>query len=500
MRASSSCAAEADRCLEASSTSTVERGGGAIGPGAPGPSSGPAVTARRGIPTLKPITRRGPPARASPTGHRRGRSRCRTGPIRLVRLRLTLALIAMAFLPIAVAAPILSTALDSQRAIEQTQVERDAASVASDLTARLEAVSTALVKTSAGGALAAYAGGSKNGLPAARAALVALSGEAADQTVVATLLDVRGRQLLRAVGGQVVKPGPTTVVDPLVGAALDAGRGRVESDLVRTGDEEAARLALATPVLGGTGSATAVGIVRVEISLDRLILASRRAGRWRNRPAGRSTGSDRWPRPHGPGTHTGPHDRRGQRSVARRLEGPPGRADPLRAATAAAHRPAGAVRRRARGPRRLDGSPDPATGRGARGLARSPARHVRAGPGRLAARRPDRSGQPPRLPGGLPAPGRRGQEPGRLARAGPDRSRRLPGGQRGGRARRRRPGPGRVRSGRRGQHAHRRPRLPDRRRRIRPAAAGRHGRRRGGRRLAGSWPPGSTTARSAARR
>ena len=59
------------------------------------------------------------------------------GPIRLVRLRLTLALIAMAFVPIAVAAPILSTALDGQRAAEQAQVDRDAAGVASVLDARL---------------------------------------------------------------------------------------------------------------------------------------------------------------------------------------------------------------------------------------------------------------------------------------------------------------------------------------------------------------------------
>lgn len=198
------------------------------------------------------------------------------GPIRLVRLRLTLALVAMAFLPIAVAAPILSTALDSQHAIEQTQVERDATSLASDLTARLEAVSTALVKAGANDALAAYTTGSKIGLPGAKAALVALTEDGGDQTVVATVLDIRGRQLLRVVGGQLAKPEPTTVVDPLVGAALDAGRGGVESDLLRTDDQAVARLALGTPILTDTASATAVGIVRVEISLDRLVqLASR---------------------------------------------------------------------------------------------------------------------------------------------------------------------------------------------------------------------------------
>ncbi|MGZ8528400.1 MAG: EAL domain-containing protein, partial [Candidatus Limnocylindrales bacterium] len=175
------------------------------------------------------------------------------------------------FLPIAVTAPILSTSLDSQHAIEQTQAERDASSVASDLTARLEAVSTALTKTGAPDAVAAYAGGSKTGLAGAKAALVALSGEGDDETVVATLLDLRGRQLLRAVGGRLTKPGPTTMVDPLVGAALDAGRGRVESDLVRAADHQSARLALATPVLGGTKSTTAVAILRVEISLNRLL-------------------------------------------------------------------------------------------------------------------------------------------------------------------------------------------------------------------------------------
>ncbi len=45
----------------------------------------------------------------------------------------------MAFVPIAVTAPILSTALDGQRAAEQAQVDRDARSVASVLDARLAA-------------------------------------------------------------------------------------------------------------------------------------------------------------------------------------------------------------------------------------------------------------------------------------------------------------------------------------------------------------------------
>ncbi|MEO8229321.1 MAG: bifunctional diguanylate cyclase/phosphodiesterase [Chloroflexota bacterium] len=195
------------------------------------------------------------------------------GPIRLVRLRLTLALIAMAFLPIAITAPILSTALDSQRAIEQTQADGDAAAVAEKLTARLDAFSTVLLKTAAVDAVAAYAGNSRNAQieAKAKAAILTLSAEADDKSVVATLLDTRGRQLLRAVGGRLAQTGPTTAVDPLVGAALDAGRGRVESDLVRANGAGATRLALATPVLRGATMATAVGIVRVELSLDRVL-------------------------------------------------------------------------------------------------------------------------------------------------------------------------------------------------------------------------------------
>ena len=193
------------------------------------------------------------------------------GPIRLVRLRLTLALVAMAFVPIAVSAPILSTALDGQRAAEQAQADRDVASVASILDARLAATSSTLDKTGASSLVAGFAAGTKGSAAGAKAALAVLSGDAGDGTAVATLLDARGRQLLRAVGGEIVKPGPTTIVDPLVGAALTAERGAVEIGRVTKGDDGAAHIALATPVMGAARSAKPIGVVRVEVSLDRLV-------------------------------------------------------------------------------------------------------------------------------------------------------------------------------------------------------------------------------------
>jgi diguanylate cyclase (GGDEF)-like protein len=193
------------------------------------------------------------------------------GPIRLVRLRLTLALVAMAFVPIAVSAPILSTALDSQRAAEQAQTDRDVAGVASALDARLTAISSTLEKTGASSSIAGFAAGAKGTAPGAKAALAVLSGDDGDGIVVATLLDARGRQLLRAVGGEIVKVGPTTTVDPLVGAALTAARGGIEVGKVETANDGGAHVALATPVMGPTRSAKPIGVVRVELSLDRLV-------------------------------------------------------------------------------------------------------------------------------------------------------------------------------------------------------------------------------------
>jgi diguanylate cyclase (GGDEF)-like protein len=193
------------------------------------------------------------------------------GPIQLVRLRLTLALVAMAFIPIAVAAPILSTALDSQRASEQARVEREASGVATDVDRRLGRVSSALIKTGAIGAVGDFARTSKTGLAGVKAALADLSGDSNEGIVAATLLDLRGRQLVRAVDGQIAKVQPTTSVDPLVGAALSAAPGEVVASRAQTGADGSAHLAMATPVVAGTKSGMPAGVLRVEVSLDRFL-------------------------------------------------------------------------------------------------------------------------------------------------------------------------------------------------------------------------------------
>ncbi len=193
------------------------------------------------------------------------------GPIQLVRLRLTLALVAMAFIPIAVAAPILSTALDSQRASEQAQVEREAAAVAADLDRRLGRAGSGLARTATITSVADYSRTSKVGVNGARAAVSDLSGDGHDGIVAVTLLDVRGRQLMRAAGGQITKNQPTTTVDPLLGAALDAAEGTVLTGRIEHDSDGTAHLALATPVKAGGTSSAVVGILRIELSVDRFL-------------------------------------------------------------------------------------------------------------------------------------------------------------------------------------------------------------------------------------
>ena len=66
--------------------------------------------------------------------------------LRLVRLRLMLALMAMAVIPVAVGAPLVTTALDGQRTTERLQTEQAASTVAGSLDAALNRVGSDLVR------------------------------------------------------------------------------------------------------------------------------------------------------------------------------------------------------------------------------------------------------------------------------------------------------------------------------------------------------------------
>ena len=202
-----------------------------------------------------------------------------TGSIRLVQLRLTLALIAMAFLPVAVGAPLASTALDGQRAVDQLRAERDSSTVATALAGRIQQLDQAVARAAAGTAVADYATGLRSALPGVRSTLAGLSASGANDVLTVSLLDPRGRQLVRIVSGDATMPNPT-LVDPVVGAALDLRAGEVATDTVRSAPDGSALVAIATPVFAASNPGVPVGIVRVDLSLSRIlaVAASRMDG------------------------------------------------------------------------------------------------------------------------------------------------------------------------------------------------------------------------------
>ena len=120
----------------------------------------------------------------------------------------------------------------------------------------------------------------------------------------------------------------------------------------------------------------------------------------------------------------------------------------------------------------LDGTPDPAAGAAAGGIAVSPPRAVRERPRGRAARQPDRARQPPGVPGGR-RPDGRGRPPVRDGLlAGAHRHRRVQAHQRHPRPRGRRPAPGRGRQPHQRDHPPHRRGVPGGRRRVRaPPAA-----------------------------
>ena len=98
------------------------------------------------------------------------------GSLRLVRLRLTLALLAMAILPLAVGAPLLVTALDSQTTAEHLRVDKVASAAADAIGSTLDSVEGSLSRAASSDQVAAVARGDKGAASRARSILDPIAG------------------------------------------------------------------------------------------------------------------------------------------------------------------------------------------------------------------------------------------------------------------------------------------------------------------------------------
>ena len=68
-----------------------------------------------------------------------------SSPLKLVKLRLTLSLLAMAILPLAIAAPLAYSILDGQQAAERLRAERDSTALAAAIGTRLDRTEQSVV-------------------------------------------------------------------------------------------------------------------------------------------------------------------------------------------------------------------------------------------------------------------------------------------------------------------------------------------------------------------
>ncbi|HEY2888079.1 MAG TPA: GGDEF and EAL domain-containing protein [Candidatus Limnocylindrales bacterium] len=193
------------------------------------------------------------------------------GSIRLVRLRLTLALLAMAILPLAVGAPLLATALDSQRNTEEARVQRDAATAAGTISSALDGLETSLTRAASASAVSGIARGDKNALTRARPVLEPVGSDSADGVVTIEVVSTGGVVLFREVGGKIVaSPGQVTG-DPLLEATSSAGPGDVIIGDPSTRADGTTLVGMAAPLAGATSDAPPVGMLRIDVSLSTLV-------------------------------------------------------------------------------------------------------------------------------------------------------------------------------------------------------------------------------------
>ncbi len=197
-----------------------------------------------------------------------------SSPLRLVRLRVALTLISMAILPLALAAPLASVILDGQRAAERAAVARDTDAVAGAIREDLELASESIVLLASNPALgAAFESSAKPVIRQAQTSLRALTARSDRPIVGASLIDRTGLVKVLVSGDTVlsVPTRPIPASDPVLRATIALPTGGVFRAPIRTGPDASPTMVFATPIAASEDDIGSPGILRVEISIPRLI-------------------------------------------------------------------------------------------------------------------------------------------------------------------------------------------------------------------------------------
>jgi diguanylate cyclase (GGDEF)-like protein len=195
-------------------------------------------------------------------------------PLRLVKLRLSLLLLAMAILPLAIAAPLAYTILDGQHSAEQLRAERDSTALASSVAGRLDRIQESVARTAASGAMIGFAGSpQRTGTPAARGLLQALDTGPDDGIGDLIVQGTDGSVRLWMSGGRVLTGRPRITPDDVLASTLALDGFGTYLSSAHPDAAGAPAITVAAPVPGPPGADPAA-IVRVEVSLAEMLDAA----------------------------------------------------------------------------------------------------------------------------------------------------------------------------------------------------------------------------------
>jgi diguanylate cyclase (GGDEF)-like protein len=177
----------------------------------------------------------------------------------------------MAILPLAVAAPLAYTILDGQQNAERLHAERDSTALAAAIGARLDRTQQAVLHTASGSAMSGFLSTpQKTTTATARATLLGLAASADDGVRDVMVQDADGTVRIWISSGKVASGAPKFASDDAVMAAMRIDDSSAWSSTVHPDTAGSPTITVAAPILSSDGD-TALGIVRVEISLAQVV-------------------------------------------------------------------------------------------------------------------------------------------------------------------------------------------------------------------------------------
>jgi diguanylate cyclase (GGDEF)-like protein len=185
-------------------------------------------------------------------------------------------MLAMAILPLAVGAPLLVTALDSQTTTEHLRVDKAVASASDALGLALSSVESGLSRAAAADPVVGVARGDKGAAGRARAILDPIAADTSDGVLSVSVITTDGQVPFQETGTKVSSNAPANAHDPLLAGLDTSGPGGLMVGDPSTLADGTIVVVIGVPLAGATADAPPIGIVRVDLSLTMLVA---RAGR-----------------------------------------------------------------------------------------------------------------------------------------------------------------------------------------------------------------------------